>query len=138
MYIGIAFVYTLENICVWIMLHASFLFWGVAFPFHYRQMKVSKRLKYAHVISVVLAVIIPLPGALVPLKDGFVVTSYPALACAVRNTDVTFYTLIVPLSIFLAITAILLVFMFWKIFKVQARSQGGGGCSGCTYTPLWN
>ncbi len=33
---------------------------------------VSGRIRYAHIISVVLAVVLPLPGPLIQLKDGYI------------------------------------------------------------------
>ena len=114
-----AIVYCIQQICMWILLHALFLFWGVAFPFHYRQLKANNRLRYAHIISIALGIFVPLPSALAPLKDGYIVTSHPTVACAGRNTDITYYTFVLPLSILLAITSILLALMFWTLFKVK-------------------
>ena len=111
--------YILEQISILLLLHALFLYWGVAFPFHYRQLKVNKRLKYAHIITVVLALVVPLSAALVPLKEGFIITSQPTLVCGGRSTDIIFYTFILPASIFLAATSMLLVLMFWAIFKAS-------------------
>ena len=113
------FTYILEQISILLLLHAIFLFWGVAFPFHYRKLKVNKHLRYAHIITVVLALVVPLLAALVPLKDGFIITSQPTLVCGGRNTDIIYYTFILPASILLAATSILLVLMFWTIFKAR-------------------
>ena len=115
---GTVFHYCLQQVCLWALLHAVFLFWGVAFPFSYRQLRVTKRIRYAHVISVLLAVILPLPGALVPLKDGFVSTRNPTLTCVGRNTDHVYYTLILPLSIVIGISSYLLLLTTWTILKV--------------------
>lgn len=117
---GIAASYITEQFCVWMFLHALFMFWGVVFPFNYRELKLNY-LRHAHIISVVLGLVLPLPAALAPLKDGYVVMVHPTLACAGRNTDITYYTLVLPLSIPLALTSILLTLMFWTIFKVYCR-----------------
>lgn len=115
---GVVFSYTLEQICVWTTLHALFLYWGIAFPFSYRHLRISGKLRTAHIICVLLGLIIPLSAALIPLIDGHIVTVHPTLACGVRNTDITFYTFILPLSILLAGTTCLLALMFWTIFRV--------------------
>ena len=103
---------------MWAFLHGIFLFWAVVFPFNYRQLRISGRIRYAHIISVVLAVVVPLPAALVHLKDGHIAFITPALLCQGRNRDYTYYTLVLPLSIIMCITSCLLVVIIWTIFKV--------------------
>ncbi len=103
---------------MWAVLHAVFLFWGVKFPFSYRQLRVQKRIRYAHIISVILAVVVPLPGALIHLKDGYVSPNPPANACAGRNLDFTYYTFVLPISVMIGTTSCLLVLILWTIFKV--------------------
>ena len=116
---GFVFMYALQQICIWGGIHAGFLFWVLKYPFSYRTFKLTNRIRYAHVISVLLAVVLPLPGALIHLKGGFVVTGNPALVCAGRNTDYTYYTFILPLSVILAVTTCLLVLIFSIILKVH-------------------
>ena len=125
---GITFNYTVVQVGTWIALHAVFLFWGVAFPFNYRRLKLMNRFKYAHILSIVVGVVLPLPAALLPLKDGYVLPTRNVIrACAVRNADVLFYTFILPLSFLLGLTTILLALMFGIIFKVIVRSS----CADC-------
>ncbi len=100
------------------MFHAIFLFWAVKFPFSYRQLRISGRIRYAHVISVLLALIIPLPGALFYLKSGFLSPRNPPLICFGAGTDHGYYTFTLPISISLGSTSCLLMLTFWKIFKV--------------------
>ena len=126
------FTYCSEQITIWGGLHAVFLFWGVRYPFSYRQLKISGRIRYAHIISVILAVVVPLPAALVHLKDGYIITANPTLVCAGRNTDFLYYTFILPISVVLVIATCLLVFMCWAIFKASwlAMWIWVGKCSG--------
>ena len=118
MLLGCVFYYCLEQICMWGFLHAIFLFWAVVFPFKYRQLKISGRMRYAHIISVVLAVVIPIPAALVHLKDGHSARFTPTFLCPGRNLDYTYYTLILPASIVVCVTSCILVVILWIIFKV--------------------
>ena len=113
------FNYALLQFGLWALLHAGFLFWGVAFPFSFRQLRITNRIRHAHVISVLVAVLVPLLGALVPLKEGFLLTNNPTLVCLGRSADYTFYTLLLPISVAMAATSCLLFFIFWTIFKVQ-------------------
>ena len=86
---------------MWGLLHAVFLFWAVVFPFSYRSLKLSGRIRYTHIFCVVLAVIVPLPAALAHLKDGYVINFTPTLVCTGRSEDYNFYTVVLPLSIIL-------------------------------------
>ena len=106
------------QVCAWAVLHSFFLFWGVAFPFSYRQLRIQKKIRYAHIISVILALIIPLPSALIPLKDGYTFARAPVFACVGRNLDITYYTFLIPISILIGMTSCLMVLILWKIFKV--------------------
>ena len=126
-YIGVVIYYCTEQVGMWIVLHTTFLFWGVVFPFSYRELRVSGRIRYAHIISVLLALIVPLLGALAPLKDGYVITRNPTLACQGRNSDHTYYTFILPATITLCITSCLLAVTFWTLFKVGKGSYFLGG-----------
>lgn len=89
------------------------------YPFSYRVFKISGRIRYAHIISIILALVIPLPGALVHLKGGFVLTASPTVVCAGRSTDYNYYTIVLPLSIVLTITTCLIVLIFWTVLKVR-------------------
>ena len=105
---------------MWIVLHSLFLYWAIQFPFNYRQLKNSGRLRYAHMASLLLGLVIPLPAGLVPLRYGYVANVAPiAMVCLGSNKAVSYYTFILPVSIFLAVTVCLLVLMFWAIFKVS-------------------
>ncbi len=120
---GIVFHYCLTQCCVWALLHAVFLFWGLIFPFNYRLLRVSGRVRYAHIISVLVAMIIPVIGALVPLKDGYLSSRNPTLVCIARNADYAYYFLVLPMSIILGITSCLMVVTFWIIFKVISEKR---------------
>ena len=122
--IGFVFYYTLVQSSMWGLLHTVFLFWAVVFPFSYRQLRISGRIRYAHIISVVLAVVIPLPAPLAHLKDGYVLLIInPPLTCLGRNTTITFFTYILTISIILAAVSCQLVIIFSTIFKVNSVNE---------------
>jgi hypothetical protein len=102
-----------------------FLFWAMNFPFSYREMQTSGRIKYAHITVVLLALAIPLPGALVPLKDGYFAARNPTILCTGRNTDHRYYTFVLPISIILGTTSYLLILTCWKIVKVRLILKAG-------------
>ena len=111
--------YCLNQMGYWMMFHAIFLFWATNFPFSFRQLRISGKLRYAHIIVVLLALFLPIPGALSSLFGGFIYTRNPAPACYGSGTEYAYYSFVLPLSIILGITACLLLLTFWVILKVS-------------------
>ena len=109
------------QICMWAALHATFLFWAARYPISYRKLRISGRIRYAHIISVLLAVVLPLLGPCVLLKEGFISTATPPLLCAGRNFDFVYYAIILPVSFLVGITSCLLVILFWTLIKVRTH-----------------
>ena len=119
------FYYTILQTFIWAFLHAFFLFWGVYFPFSYRKLQMSGQVRYAHIASILVALVVPLLPALLPLKDGFLNTRNPSLACLGRNSDYTYFLLVLPLSIIGCSIACLMILTFWKILNVIIRMIQG-------------
>jgi hypothetical protein len=137
-YTGFVFSYSLEQISLWSLLHASFLLWAVRDPIGFRLFKKVGRMGYAHIISVVLVVLIPLIGPCLLLRDGYIVTSFPSFACVGRNLDVIYFAIILPVSLFTGVTSSLLVVFFWTLFKVNLIGHIILLCSQmhcCSYVP---
>ena len=101
------------------------------FPFHYRRLKKEGRIKYVHVVTVVLGLVLPAISSLVPLIDGYTITPSPIDSCVARNMAVTFFTSILPISILLAVTSTVLIILFWTIFKVKMSNVYINGDSPC-------
>lgn len=78
---------------------------------------------YIHIATVVFALVLPLVSGLVPLKDGFIATDYPTVACLGRNINHIYYLFILPVSVFLTIASSLLVILFWILSKVRGYMQ---------------
>ena len=72
-----------------------------------------------NITCVLLGVFVPLPFALAHLKDGFVNTTNPTIFCIGRNGDTVFYTLILPISIFVAAITCMQALLFCHIVKVS-------------------
>ncbi len=117
-YAGIVVTYCFGQLSLWALLHATFLFWALNFPFSYRQLRVSGRIHRAHVISVLLGLILPLPGPLINLKEGYTYNFFFHY-CISHNI---YYTLLLPLSIISGAALTLLMFAFRTLFiKVGTR-----------------
>ena len=111
--------YCTVQFTLWGTFYAMFLFWAVRYPFNYRKIRTSGKMRYIHVTVFILAVLIPLPGPLIQLRDGYIKISNPPRFCVGRNTDLFFFSYSIPNSIFLATTCILMVLVFWTILKVR-------------------
>ena len=122
MHAGIAHTYLILQITLWGAFHALGLCWGIVFPFHYRRFKMEGRIKYVHVITVVLGLVLPAISALVPLIDGYTITPSPIDHCVVRNMMIHYFTSILPISILVAASSAVLIILFWIIFKVIISS----------------
>ena len=111
-------IYVLTQVTLLLTFHSFGLFWSIVFPFHYRRFKLEKKIKYVHITTLVLFLVLPLFPALLHLIDGYRVGFGPLNSCAGHNRAVTYATTALPISIMLAITSSLMVIIFWTIFKV--------------------
>ena len=78
-----------------------------------------------NITCVLLGVFVPLPFALAHLKDGFVATTNPTIFCIGRNRDTVFYTLVLPISIFMAAGTCMMTLLFCHIIKVSPIAPWG-------------
>jgi hypothetical protein len=101
-----------------VLVNSVVIFWGLAFPFSYRKQVMTGETWRVHLAIVLTALILPLPFAGVHLKDGFVGVEYPTTVCLGRNIDINYISFILPQSIMICISTILLILIFWTIFKV--------------------
>ena len=118
LFAGTIFIYGLAQLGYWVTFHAIALSWGIIFPFHFRRMKMEKKLKYFHVTTVLIALSFPMLPALIHLHDGYVMANTRTTICLGRSVAVTFFALILPLSVLTAMATSALIIVFWKILKV--------------------
>ena len=117
-FLGFITTYCFCQISILVFIFILFLFWSVAYPFSYRRLKILGMHRRAHIISVILALTLPLLPSLVHLKYGYFLPTTPPHICFGRNKTINFYMIILPQSIILGISTCLLVVIFWTIFKV--------------------
>lgn len=126
--------YALLQLAIFWLSHVSAMFWGLVFPFNWRLFKVTHKLKYIHLICVVIGVLVPFVPVVATMSQfaqdkssaeaakgglGFGITRFPSLLCNGRDKDTTFYSLVLPIIIIIMIGMTLLVFVFWIIHKVS-------------------
>ena len=109
---------TMQFTLLWIM-HISSLFWKIYFPMNTVLQKNIRRTKYFHGICLIAALFLPLISPMANhLKGGFIMVDFPCFFCGGRNTDVTFYVHLLPITILLGVGTSLLVLIFWKLHMV--------------------
>ena len=112
------------------------------FPFHARSVAKSNRVKYIHIGCVIAGLMLPVVPIIAVMGDfalklkndkflksnnvtftsgglGFTATAFPAAFCHPFNEDLTFYVLLVPIIILLAVGSVLLVLIIHQIHKVS-------------------
>ena len=116
---GIVFFYTGMQTSMWAVLDAVFFFWAIVAPFSYQQFKLSGRIRIAHIISVLLGLLVPLPTPLIQLVYGYTNYYAPVIYCIGYDGDYIYYTWLLPNSIIIGITTFLQIYIIWTIFKVE-------------------
>lgn len=133
-YVGAVFYYCLFQLAMFWFCHLLALFWKTNFPFHSRSFQKSHRMKYLHITSVAIGILVPLAPVVVTMAQfshgkssaeavkgglGFGITRFPPLLCTGRDGDTIFYSLIVPIDVIVMIGMAFLVSLFWIVHKVR-------------------
>ena len=132
------FTYTLMQLTVWWLLHTTFLFWKIQFPFHSRSFEVTHRIKYIHIVCIIVGFLFPLVPIVTSMADfavdlkssnssqsfvdggmGFTITRFPPILCTGSDRDAVFYSVVFPINLALAIGCTLLICTLWTIHKVS-------------------
>jgi len=122
---GIVIYYGLFQLAVWWFCHVVSLFWGIQFPFHARLFKTTGRIKYIHITMVIVGLVLPTLPVIVaftagnPSSRGFRPTRFPPILCTSLQRDPTFYSLVLPINILIAVGVPLVIIIFWTIHKVH-------------------
>ncbi len=96
------------------------MFWIITFPFHYRSYQDSRIIKYIHVFVFIGGLILPVVPASITFATGkYVQTWFPPILCFSDHVDTSFYAMIVPISIFMAVGVSLLAVVFYTIIGVR-------------------
>lgn len=139
---GMVFIYTLIQLTVWWLFHTASLFWKIQFPFHARSFR---RTKCIHISCFVAGILVPLVPIIASVANsaadfdsdsfaaanvsflnhglGYSLTRFPPILCTGSNSDVIFYSVVMPIELVLAVGCSLLIVMFWTIHKVSPYSH---------------
>ena len=122
--IGFVFHFCWVFISVLWFLHLFHLFLGVVFPFWSRFLSEQKWKIRLHVVEVIGSVILcSLAPTIFVSVSEYTLARYPPLF-AIPSRDVSFYTIILPLTIVLASGVNLTFYTFWTIHKVMLAHNG--------------
>ena len=110
-YAGLVFHYiTLQTILLWLF-HILAIFCGIKFPIRAKIIEMKGYFRYVHFIMLGLAIVLPcIPIAVVQATGGSKLATFPPFQCYAGNSDVVYYTFILPGSIMLG-TGITLVIL---------------------------
>ena len=103
---------------VWTVLDVMFFLWAIVSPFSYQRFKLSGRIRIAHIISVLLGLLVPLPTPLMQLVHGYI--QYFSF-CIGNKRDYVYYTWLLPITISIGITTFMQIYIIWTIFKVNSK-----------------
>ena len=119
---GSVYYYALLQLAIWWICHVAALFWKVKFPFH---AKAFSNVKFVHILVIVAALLLPVaPVISAFVTGGFTIGSFPPLLCVTKNGNAVYFTLILPISLVVAIGTTLLILILATILKVQYREAG--------------
>ena len=132
--LGAALHYGLFQLAMFWLCHIFALFWGLKFPFHARSFQKTHRTKYIHIAGVLIGLLVPLvPVAATMIQFshgkssseavrgglGFGIARIPPILCSGIDTDTTFYSLILPLSLLMMVGITFVALIFWIVHKVM-------------------
>ena len=136
---GAAFQYFFFNLTLWWFFHLISAFYKIMFLDFFREHK-SKN-KYIHIVLIILGkyycnsmeffvskgVFLPLPAVLLTLFDkslgSYTLYGYPSYVCVPKNSDMQYYSIILPLNILLGAGLFCLVLMCWRLNKVNYKAD---------------
>ena len=117
---GAIFSYTSLQLMLWAAFWVVALLWVAV---HHARSKRPSHIRLLHILSVVLALVLPAVTTLVQLDVGFSGAGIPTLFCLARSDGFVFYTVSLALSLAGAVTAAGLVIVAWLCIKVRIRKR---------------
>ena len=110
------------------------------FPFHARTYETRGYFPYIHIGMVIAAIVLPLESVGVTVllgTGGLTIPRFPPVLCFARETDATFFSLILPVSIINAIGVSLITIILWVVItkvgsmKIQSEVSEGVELENC-------
>ena len=89
------------------------------FPFHAMHFETRGYFRYIHIAMIIAAIVLPLEsvGAILG-TGGLTIPRFPPASCFAVETDATFYSYVLPVSIIQSIGVSLITIILWVLIKV--------------------
>lgn len=110
--------YGITGIAYWWFVHVCVTFYKVMLPFRARSYE--KYDNYTQAVLIILGVLFPaIPGCLPLAFNGYTLTRFPPLLCSPRNGPVTYYAVLLPISIAMALGITFLIIILYVLKQVS-------------------
>ena len=140
-----SFLYALLQTSFWWFFHTTAVFWKINFPFHARSYEISHKMKYVHLVMVLVSLVFPLVPIITLMANfavdlesdvirqarnitfasgglGFQIIRFPPSVCSGGDSDAVFYSTVLPVNILLVLGSTELIFIFYALLKVSSVS----------------
>ena len=125
---------------LWWCFNVISVLYKIMFPVFAKEHK--EKDKFIHIVLLILGIVnaycnysslgfyfkgilIPIPGVLLALTvnkyKSYTLFTFPSYVCVPRNSNLQYYSLILPLNVLLGIGLFCLVLIFWRLQKVSDR-----------------
>ena len=140
-YLGVVLSYLLLQIAFWWLSHATIILWKLQFPFHARSFENSGKMKYVHIVSVIVGLLLPLVSPITSMVDfavdlsssevlqsqnisfvsgglGYGLIRFPSILCSAIDRYALYYSNVLPINLMVIVGITELILVFRIIHKV--------------------
>ena len=105
------------QLCMWGLIYEAMIFFMIYFPFKTRVIIQSKKVKYVHIISIVIGLTVPLYS---PVMIGSLNVNICTAFTFMFMIFEIYYAYNLPLLLLLCVGSTLLVLIYWKFYNVSS------------------
>ena len=107
---------------LWLFHMATFL-WGVVWPIHYNTFRTSDRIKYVHIIVVLISFLLPLVSVIgIGSSGGYSISVLMYQRCDTTNPTEFFYGMVLPINLMIITGVSLLIITVWRIADIVSET----------------
>ena len=106
---------------LWTVFLAMSLMWMGTCPKSYARSKEAGHFRLLHILSIVVALMVPIVASLIQLEVGFRRVGFPPIVCLGRSESYLYYALSLPISVMGVAPSAGLVIIGWMLIKVDLK-----------------
>ena len=119
-YSGFIVTYVLLQLSFWWIMHTMFIMWSILFPFHFKNTARRGRAKYFLLVALAVGIVLPfIPFIAAQTTGGFTYGMIIPPLCSPVELAVTYYSLVLPISIMLVLGVSMMAVVLRTIMKVS-------------------